>query len=117
MGTQILESRLETVSTTGDIGIENLIMNIELQDRVEPLDFRWNVLGLGWYPYRIPARCLDEARILHWNGQQKPWTCHDERGLHDDLFQLYAPRHQSPVDRHGSCTSGIPPDLGRTVQE
>merc|ERR1712183_879948 len=82
--TRRLENRLRSVSTKGDIGIENLAMNFELADTTHRLDFRWNVLGLGWYPFRIPSRCLDQARILHWNGQWKPWSCTEQlRGLHD----------------------------------
>mmetsp|Transcript_40351 Transcript_40351/g.128227 ORF Transcript_40351/g.128227 Transcript_40351/m.128227 type:complete len:347 (+) Transcript_40351:87-1127(+) len=76
---------------------EQLAMNVFFRDRFDVLDWRWNVMGLGWIRYRLPEHCIEQAHILHWSGpnRQKPWyqSWHRIR-THDDLFEPYDPRQR-----------------------
>eukprot|EP00929_Paragymnodinium_shiwhaense_P104432 TRINITY_DN68862_c0_g1_i1.p1 TRINITY_DN68862_c0_g1~~TRINITY_DN68862_c0_g1_i1.p1 ORF type:complete len:376 (-),score=88.97 TRINITY_DN68862_c0_g1_i1:75-1202(-) len=64
------------------VKLVQLAMNLELRDRIDVLDWRWNVAGLMLKP---PRHCLDEAHILHWPGPTKPW----DENLTARLLDLY----------------------------
>merc|ERR1712232_993197 len=50
--------------------------------KFDVLEWRWNVMGLMMVP---PRRCIDSARILHWDGPVKPW----DQNLSTRLQTLY----------------------------
>jgi len=58
------------------------------------LDWRWNVMGLALVP---PRRCVDEAYVLHWDGNVKHWS--ENVGsrlkvLYDELAGPFVPTSQ-----------------------
>lgn len=76
---------------------EQLAMNVHFRDKIDVLDWRWNVMGLGWLRYRLPDRCIQEAHVLHWSGpnRHKPWHQSWSRvRIHDDLYRPYTPKRQ-----------------------
>eukprot|EP00927_Polykrikos_kofoidii_P045429 TRINITY_DN39408_c0_g2_i1.p1 TRINITY_DN39408_c0_g2~~TRINITY_DN39408_c0_g2_i1.p1 ORF type:complete len:304 (-),score=18.62 TRINITY_DN39408_c0_g2_i1:495-1304(-) len=68
--TRQLEKLMETFS--GFLG-DQLALNVYFQSQYDVIDWRWNVGSLGGLPFRLPLRCISEARILHWSGPLKPW--------------------------------------------
>lgn len=73
---------------------ELLLLNLVVRE-FDLLDWRWNTMGM-FLPLPMPKLCLVGARILHWTWDNKPWL--QERPellrIHDDIFQLYAPRRR-----------------------
>merc|ERR1740129_759623 len=58
-------------------GGEQVGLNLALFGRIDVIkDWRWNVRGFN--VRRPPARCMHEAKILHWSGKPgkvvKPWN-------------------------------------------
>ncbi|KAJ6699311.1 GALACTURONOSYLTRANSFERASE 7-RELATED [Salix purpurea] len=45
---------------------------LTFQDLVYPLDGVWALSGLG-YDYGIDVQAIKKAKVLHYNGQMKPW--------------------------------------------
>jgi len=67
-------------------------LNILFQDNIDVLDWRWNVLHLGWA--RVARRCFNQARILHWNGPRKALG---RLGRYRHLVEPYGPKLQCDV--------------------
>eukprot|EP00929_Paragymnodinium_shiwhaense_P013298 TRINITY_DN121163_c0_g1_i1.p1 TRINITY_DN121163_c0_g1~~TRINITY_DN121163_c0_g1_i1.p1 ORF type:complete len:761 (+),score=138.39 TRINITY_DN121163_c0_g1_i1:142-2424(+) len=55
-------------------------------DEVAPLEWVWNVDGLG-HRLNYPKDVLRSTRILHWTGPLKPWRHH---GVNRHLWEPYA---------------------------
>lgn len=75
---------LQTVPRLFKEGLEQGPMNLVFRGAFDQLDWRWNVMGLGWWAFPLPPPCVEEARVLHWTGAAKPW---DPNGFHQDLFE------------------------------
>ena len=59
----------------------------------------WHCDGLGWDLSRdVSLRDARKAKLLHWNGDQKPWL--DFSGKHKPLYERYKP---TECDNRGSC--------------
>merc|ERR1712232_1151407 len=48
------------------------LLQLHFENAVDVLNWRWNFAGLCWGP-RFPQGVLDQARILHFCGEGKPW--------------------------------------------
>eukprot|EP00927_Polykrikos_kofoidii_P028840 TRINITY_DN25057_c0_g2_i1.p1 TRINITY_DN25057_c0_g2~~TRINITY_DN25057_c0_g2_i1.p1 ORF type:complete len:257 (+),score=2.81 TRINITY_DN25057_c0_g2_i1:53-772(+) len=75
-------------------GYDQVLMNIEFQDNVDSIDWRWNTDRLGVCAACVPVACIRQARILHWSGPWKPWKRfnHSARySRHARIFYEYAP--------------------------
>jgi len=89
-----LTSKLEAwVTRAWGVKAVQLALNLEfLNGAFDVLDWRWNVMGLMMVP---PRRCIEEARILHWEGPIKPWTGEDIslrlKNLYRELAGPFAP--------------------------
>merc|ERR1712048_248598 len=46
-----LQRKFKVLSAKGDISLDQLAMNLVFNGHFDLLDFRWNLLGLGWYPW------------------------------------------------------------------
>merc|ERR1711957_141878 len=77
--TKSLETWLKRMS---GVKTTRLALSLQFRDGFDILDWRWNVVGLTMVP---PARCTEEARILHWAGPTKPGS----EGLSKRLQTLY----------------------------
>ena len=59
----------------------------------------WHCDGLGWHISRnISMEQATAAKLLHWNGDAKPWL--DNTGRHYTLYERYKPQECAGV---GSC--------------
>mmetsp|Transcript_48890 Transcript_48890/g.98580 ORF Transcript_48890/g.98580 Transcript_48890/m.98580 type:complete len:286 (+) Transcript_48890:212-1069(+) len=79
---------------------DQLAVNVHFGSRADTIPWTWNVMGLGFIPYRMPQHCIDKARVLHWAGanKHKPWSRHWSRmTFHDDLFEPYDLRRRCEV--------------------
>eukprot|EP00971_Amphidinium_carterae_P171086 3390652-Amphidinium_carterae.1 len=74
-------------------------------DEVAPLDWRWNIDGLG-HRLNYPKSVLQEARILHWTGPLKPWRHH---GVNRLLWEPYT-LHYCPEFSGREHTTTCRPD-------
>ncbi|KAF5183192.1 Hexosyltransferase, partial [Thalictrum thalictroides] len=67
--------RLLQLQNKGDVSLRvgsfpaNLLT---FQDLVHPLDKSWALSGLG-HNYGVDAHAIEEAAVLHYNGNMKPW--------------------------------------------
>ncbi|KTF83778.1 hypothetical protein cypCar_00040720 [Cyprinus carpio] len=56
-------------------GVATPPMLIVFHNKYTTIDPMWHVRHLGWSPdTRYPRSFLKDARLLHWNGQFKPWN-------------------------------------------
>eukprot|EP00929_Paragymnodinium_shiwhaense_P073070 TRINITY_DN37133_c0_g1_i2.p1 TRINITY_DN37133_c0_g1~~TRINITY_DN37133_c0_g1_i2.p1 ORF type:complete len:252 (-),score=49.00 TRINITY_DN37133_c0_g1_i2:282-1037(-) len=83
-------------------GYDQVLMNIEFQDDVDVLDWRWNTDRLGVCAACVPAACIDKAYVLHWSGPSKPWkpksgNTSRQYTKHNAFFEAYSPRVRCPV--------------------
>lgn len=71
-------------------------LNLACDGAFDHIDWRWNVLNLGVQGYflrrGVPSRCVEEARILHWNGPEKPWRPGGGHHQHSELYARYRPK-------------------------
>mmetsp|Transcript_118583 Transcript_118583/g.369395 ORF Transcript_118583/g.369395 Transcript_118583/m.369395 type:complete len:349 (+) Transcript_118583:63-1109(+) len=93
--TRAIQSWLPT--TSGCDG-DQLLLNLEFGHDFDVIDWRWNVLGFnavtfGSYLKDMPHRCIQEARLFHWNGDGKPWN-RSRDTPHRELWDPYAPQMQ-----------------------
>eukprot|EP00854_Cymbomonas_tetramitiformis_P008158 gene8158-9690_t len=54
------------------LGVHQSSFILALYNYTQPIDAKWNLLQLGWNQ-ALQSEKLKEAKILHWNGQKKPW--------------------------------------------
>merc|ERR1712060_324611 len=67
----------------GSLGDQEYL-NLHFQGEFDVLDWRWDMQGMC-FGSRYPQRCLDEAKIFHFNGGRtnaKPWQRGNECGPH-----------------------------------
>lgn len=60
-------------------------LNLVFYKKYEKIPFEWNFLNLGWIP-NINENDIKKAKILHWNGEKKPWL---ENGLYKKIWNTY----------------------------
>ena len=60
------------------------ILNIVFANNFQILEKTWNTGGLGYK--KISQREINEAKILHWTGKQKPWL---QNGMYKELWNKY----------------------------
>jgi len=80
------------VMRAGGVKTTRLALNLEFHDNIDILDWRWNVMGLMIVP---PRRCIDEAHILHWEGNANPWTSEMPtrmRKFYDEVMGPFVPK-------------------------
>ncbi|KAK3252283.1 hypothetical protein CYMTET_38413 [Cymbomonas tetramitiformis] len=68
------------------LGVHQSSFILALYNYTQPIDAKWNLLQLGWNQ-ALQSEKLKEAKILHWNGQKKPWK---PEGLYKDRWRPYA---------------------------
>ncbi|XP_073802730.1 glycosyltransferase 8 domain-containing protein 2 isoform X4 [Danio rerio] len=68
-------------------GVATPPMLIVFHDKFTTIDPLWHIRHLGWSPdTRYPKTFLKKAKLLHWNGQFKPW---DYPCVHLDLWEKW----------------------------
>lgn len=87
-----------------------LVMGVEFASKFDPMDWWWNVEGLGILTTHLPKHCVESARILHWSGPHKPWTPRANHWVwgkwvpdHDYLFEAHAVRASGRCARAPAC--------------
>lgn len=95
--------------------------------RTKRLDYKWNVTWPFFYDGTIPLdegeveRVKQEARIIHFNGNLKPWSyfCdHPRKAEYEKYLRLtewkdFIPPDRTLVNRVRKAASGILPDRAR----
>mmetsp|Transcript_9756 Transcript_9756/g.28856 ORF Transcript_9756/g.28856 Transcript_9756/m.28856 type:complete len:366 (-) Transcript_9756:264-1361(-) len=87
-----------------------LVMSVQFVDKFDPMDWWWNVEGLGIVASRLPQHCIDGAKILHWSGPHKPWLPRTDHWVwgkwirdHDYLFETFAVRSSKRCAASSRC--------------
>ncbi|XP_003461120.1 glycosyltransferase 8 domain-containing protein 2 isoform X1 [Cavia porcellus] len=80
-----VEENLYSSSLGG--GVATSPMLIVFHGRHSTINPLWHIRHLGWSPdARYPGRFLQEAKLLHWDGQHKPWR---SPGAHTGLWESW----------------------------
>ena len=45
---------------------------------VKEIDYKWNYSGLGIREFKENSQRLNDAYVLHWSGEKKPWFIESE---------------------------------------
>lgn len=73
--------------------VDQLPLNLAFQGRYDVLSWEWHVIGAGNENAQLPSLCMQDARIVHFNGDCKPWRSRNRgpRGWQCFNRELYLP--------------------------
>ena len=60
------------------------ILNIAFANNFQVLEKAWNTAGLGYK--KVSQQVINNAKILHWTGKQKPWL---PNGRYKEIWNKY----------------------------
>ena len=68
----ILKHREGKLCKTYRVGTQ-VIINYVYYNKVKEIDYKWNYSGLGIREFKENSQRLNDAYVLHWSGEKKPW--------------------------------------------